>query len=223
MKRLFVLLTLAALLVPAAFANNPATGGPTASHNAGVVPPASYAAWEWSSTGIEFTNGDWTFGQVFTPNTNLTVDFLGYFNPSGGMFDSHPVSIWDSNGNLVASSTITSASAYSTAHFLYNPISPVVLAAGSTYEITGVSGFDNYAYDDSGWTLYAPVTYWGYNYCLGCGDVFTGLGTTDIGVGDAFWGPNFGWSGSTTPEPGSLVLLGSGVLGLAGVIRRKLF
>src|SRR5208283_1273533 len=38
-----------------------------------------------------------------------------------------------------------------------------------------------------------------------------------IGVDDVRYG-----SSSTTPEPGSLVLLGSGVLGLAGLLRRKL-
>jgi len=53
---------------------------------------ADTAAWEWTTTGIEFTNGDWNFGQVFTPTTNITVDFLEYFDPSTGMLDSHPVS-----------------------------------------------------------------------------------------------------------------------------------
>jgi hypothetical protein len=181
---------------------------------------ASVAAWEWSTTGTEFTDGNWTFGQVFTPNQNIYVDFLGYFNPSTGMLDSHPVSIWDANGGLIASSTITSGSGFFTTHFLYNPISTVTLFAGHTYEITGVSGSDNYAYGDTGWTLFAPVTYIGYNYCLSCGDVFTGTGTTNLGVGDAFWGPNFGWT--PTPEPGTLAMLGTGVLGLAGVIRRKI-
>jgi PEP-CTERM motif len=139
------------------------------------------------------------------------------------MLDSHPVSIWNgTTGALVASSTIDAASGYFTTHFLYNLISPVTLQAGQIYEITGVSGIDNYAYGDTGWTLYAPVTYAGYNYCLGCGDVFTGTGTTNLGVGDAFWGPNFGWTTTATPEPGSLMLLGTGVLGLAGVIRRKI-
>jgi hypothetical protein len=30
-------------------------------------------------------------------------------------------------------------------------------------------------------------------------------------------------SSGTTPEPGSIMLFGSGILGLAGILRRKLF
>jgi hypothetical protein len=38
----------------------------------------------------------------------------------------------------------------------------------------------------------------------------------------SFNGEVFTFTGTSTPEPGSLVLLGSGVLGLAGVLRRKI-
>jgi PEP-CTERM motif len=37
-------------------------------------------------------------------------------------------------------------------------------------------------------------------------------------VSNGYWGANFG----VGPEPGSLILFGSGILGLAGVVRRKL-
>jgi hypothetical protein len=50
-------------------------------------------------------------------------------------------------------------------------------------------------------------------YCLtnvGCFGATTGALVTTFGTG------------STTPEPGTLVMFGSGILGLAGVIRRKL-
>lgn len=159
-KKMLLLLTLAGLLLPAAAF-------------------ADQAAWEWGTTGQSNTNGDWTFGQVFTPTQNFTVDFLGYYNPMP-MLDVHPVSIWDANGNLIAASTITAASNTTSTHFLYNMITPVTLLAGQTYEITGVSGIDNYAYSDSGFTIFAPINYIGYNFCLGCGDVFTGLSTTDL-------------------------------------------
>ncbi len=38
----------------------------------------------------------------------------------------------------------------------------------------------------------------------------------------AYFGPNFLYTTSSTPEPGTLVLLGSGLLGAVGVLRRKL-
>jgi hypothetical protein len=40
---------------------------------------------------------------------------------------------------------------------------------------------------------------------------------------DSYFGPNFTYTSSTsTPEPGTLILLGSGLLGAVGVVRRKL-
>jgi len=44
----------------------------------------------------------------------------------------------------------------------------------------------------------------------------------DIGTAGHWWlMDDFTYNGTTTPEPGTLVMFGSGVLGLAGVIRRR--
>jgi len=45
------------------------------------------------------------------------------------------------------------------------------------------------------------------------------VGGASIGGGSAQFG--FGQPPAATPEPGSLALLGTGVLGLAGVVRRR--
>ena len=48
----------------------------------------------------------------------------------------------------------------------------------------------------------------------------TSLGWNDYSTLQAYFQANFGTS--AVPEPGTLIMLGSGVLGVAGVLRRKL-
>jgi PEP-CTERM motif-containing protein len=70
--------------------------------------------------------------------------------------------------------------------------------------------------------------YWDENSGKGCGGVscpstasLTTLGTIPS---EAFTVSISGGGGTgTTPEPSSIMLFGSGILGLAGVLRRKLF
>jgi hypothetical protein len=197
-KKIFGLLALTALLLPVAA-------------KADAISPA----WEFNYPAIsQNTNGDHTLGLVFTVTQNIEVGFLGYYDPAGGMIDSHEVGLYNSSGTLLASTDVTSASAYSSANFLYNAITPIELIAGQTYVIEGVSGADYYTNNVTGFTLNEPLTLLGTT--IG-GATMTYNGITPA-TGNDYFGADFG----AVPEPGSLLLLGSGLLGLAGMLRRKL-
>lgn len=187
-----------------------------------TVALADPVAWEFTTVGNEFTDGHWTFGEVFSPTSNINITFLGYYNPTGSMADRHPVGIFDAAGDLLTSTVVTSSSSFSSTHFLYNAVTPVALQAGHTYVIEGVSGTDVYAWNDPGFTVSAPITVLGNNYVLDGGLTFNGTGLIN-NVSDGYWGPDFRWTlGTPVPEPGSMLLFGSGIVGVAELLRRKL-
>src|SRR5271154_7146963 len=66
------------------------------------------------SGGVE--NDAWntnaTIGWQFTLSSPVTVTELGFFDATGGgLFDPHPVGIWNSSGTLLGSATVPSGTA----------------------------------------------------------------------------------------------------------------
>lgn len=192
------------------------------------APPPNVPAWDFDCPGNNsFTNENWTFGEVFTPTQNITVDALGYFDNGtpGSFISDHPVGIFDASGNLLVQTVVTNSSTIlddvpgtsQYDNFLFNPVPLTELYAGDTYVIEGVSGSDPYVWNDNNFTVYAPLTILGNNYVLDGGLTFNGTGLIND-VDDGYWGPDF----MTTPEPGTLLLMGSGLAALAGMLRRKM-
>ncbi|HWZ33727.1 MAG TPA: PEP-CTERM sorting domain-containing protein [Bryobacteraceae bacterium] len=197
---------------------------------------ASTAGWEFGSVGTQSTDGAWNFGEVFTVNQNIMVNFLGYYNPTAlanvatdlsaadttnpTLVGSHEVALYDSAGNQLADTIIDNSSAFATTHWRYNPVAPVELFAGQTYVVQGLSGTQVYAYNDGGFTTFAPITILGNNWVLENTMSFNGTSLKND-VTDGYWGANFGFDPVTTPEPGSWMMIGTGLLGLAGLLRRK--
>ena len=140
-----------------------------------LLPVAALAddpAWEFTSAGNSSNNGTgYSLGEVFTVNSNIYVDFLGYYavgGQPGSLTEDHGVAIYDAAGNLLTSSTVNSSSGYTDSqNFAYSSVSTVELFAGQTYVIDGASGFvDPYAWDDNGFSVGAPMVPNSYSAAL---------------------------------------------------------
>jgi hypothetical protein len=159
-------------------------------------------------------------GQGVIVSTTQTITDMGFYldQPNGGDLK---FMIWDmTNSTLLYSSTLNPGPSFSPSWVYSNPFNFTV-NAGQEYWFGVIN--DHSAMQLG--TIIPPIGYsnngltadtsGSSNYVNYASPIFSGY-SPGMEVGLRL-------DGTSTPEPGSLMLLGSGVIGLAGVYRRTLF
>jgi hypothetical protein len=175
------------------------------------------------SGGDVFNNGTWTLGYSFLVNTSINVTSLGVYDNGGdGLLVSHDVGLWDSSGNLLASTTVAAGTAAPLdSGFRFSSISSVALSAGSTYYVGAVIGFDDPWLQDPTVTSAPEITYVSRQYEASSGSLvfpdLAGSGTT------GYFGGNFQFGAATSqvPEPSTWALAIGALAGLSTLKRRR--
>jgi hypothetical protein len=92
------------------------------------------------SGGSSVSNTTFTYGFQFTPQVDVTVDALGYFDAGqDGLLIGHQAGIWTLGGSLLASTTVTTANStldgpvINGGQFRFAPVTELPLQAGNTY------------------------------------------------------------------------------------------
>jgi hypothetical protein len=212
------------LLVTALFAAT-AVASATAAHAELVVDFGNYAdTFTKASTGSDIN----IIGWQFTAQEKLNVFRLGYFDIDSGSI-AHSVALYNAAGVQLASATIGSGQGTTSGFFRTVNIPSVFLDKGENYILAATVGDGTYTADTTG-TFGGTNTFAGlqFNNVTYLSDVFdshnNSLPTTwtSLEGGAATYGtfgPNM--DANAVPEPGTVVLVGAGLLGLVAVRRKQ--
>ena len=170
----------------------------------------------------DISTGNWSLGWEFTPKVNTVANLLGFYDAGhDGLSESHQVGLFDINGNLLRSTTVTNADPYGMPTldhpndgywFKWREMDqgPIVLTAGEQYVLAAVTGTELYTHGPADFTEHwATFIQARYHDPAGSG-LLDSPNVTEPGF-TAYFGPNIG---AAVPEPSTFALLGLGAFAL---------
>lgn len=163
----------------------------------------------------------YTLGYQFDAITDLYVTSLGYFDLGGdGLAVSHDVGLWAADGTLITSTTVAAGTS-NTLNGLFRMAvlsTPVILTAGTGYTVGGSSTGDPYSIGFYGaHTPHPDITNVSGRW------IHSSLSRPVNAQNTVYFAGNFGADPmpvTATPEPVSILLMGTGLAGIAAVRRR---
>ncbi|HZJ16509.1 MAG TPA: DUF4082 domain-containing protein [Chthoniobacteraceae bacterium] len=163
-----------------------------------------------------------TEGWSFKPNVNVTVTHLGFLDYEGdGLNFSHAVGLWLNGGALLGSTTVQTSDPLLDG-FRYTSLTPINLLAGQTYVIGAFYSPNSdflrvVPFGASSFSTAPEISYLGARYVVGPNS----LQRPDVvSTTTGFWGPNFQFTPTVVPEPGT-ALFGFALVGAIVGFRRR--